>query len=354
MDLKEAYEQIEERLDRIGFEALHRGFSRFPFAVYDGTRAYTREGYIPKPAEFIANTAVRYNGEYVAIWSLTENHYDEDVLASKLVHEMLHARQRAAGDTRWADERGAMVKYRCDERNLTARLREAELMRECLTADAPEAFARLLRLRKARMEAFPYEYDYEARIEQIEGTAHHVELNALRQLDAGKAEARWEQLFGQIADPEQYYPVRAVTYLTGAAMIACLKKYTELDTDRLCDTPFSVAALDGVQPCEMPETDPRVTQVLENARLRTQEKIDRALQKGAPVLEGDWRLMAWNVYDGTWDGKYAVLTYFLGYLGWDEPLPDTEEELFRQMKTLQGDFIAEVDGDFHLKRVWKQ
>ena len=75
------------------------------------------------------------------------------------------------GEARWADERAALVKYRYDAVNLSARLEEAVCREKCLRGNDPETFFRLLALRKARMERFPYAFDYEARIEQIEGTA---------------------------------------------------------------------------------------------------------------------------------------------------------------------------------------
>ncbi len=352
MELEYAYRQIAERLDRIDFPALYSGFRRYPFAVYNARQAYTAGGLIARPSEFIANTAVSFGGGYTAIWSLTEDGYDLDVLTAKIVHEMLHAHQRTVGDSRWADEREAFIWYRYDAVNLTARLEEAACMKECLTGDARGAFSRLMALRKARFEAFPYEYGYEARTEQMEGTAHYVELCALKQLDAGKAEVSRERTFAELLDPASYYPVRAVTYLSGAAMIACLKKYSDFDTDRLSDTPFAEAALDGVKPCALPECDARAGAVLAGARERMRDQVGQAIKKGRLVLEGDYRLIAWNVYDGVWDGHYAVLTYFIGYWEGGE-LPCTDEELFAGMKMLNGNFVAEVDESLRMTRVWE-
>ena len=354
MDLAYAYHQIEERLATIDFAVLHQGFSRFPFALYNNEKAYMDGETFDKPTEFMGNTSVMYKGNHTAIWYLPENPQDYDVLASKLVHEMLHAFQHASGESRWADERAALVKYRYDEVNFAARLDEAECMSECLHGDSPEAFARLLSLRKARSERFPYVYDYEARIEQIEGTAHFVELSALAQLNAEKAKSRWENLFAELKDPAKYFPVRAVTYLSGAAFIACLRKYTDLQTDRFTGTPFSIEAIEQAQPCALPENNPLVEACLVDWQKKFQEVVTKALEKGDLVLEGeDYRLIMWNVYDGTWDGKYAILSAFLGYIEGKE-LPTTDEEFFAQMKVINGNFVAELDEDFHLFRVWRQ
>lgn len=352
MELSRAYHEIEERLEKIDFPALFRGFSRFPFALYDDGQACVGGRIIEKPAEFLGNTSVMYDGAHTAIWKLSEGAYDPDVLTSKLVHEMLHAFQNASGEKRWADERAALVKYRYEEANFAARLEEAACMRKCLAEDAPDAFARLLSLRRARMERFPFAYDYEARIEQIEGTAHAVEHAALAQLDPGKAKESWERMLTALSDPARYFPVRAVTYLSGAAVIACLRKYTDLDTDAFTDVPFAVAALEKAEPCGLPEKDRRVAACLDEWRRKSREIVDRTLEKGETVLEGSYRMIAWNVYDGTWDGKYAVLTSLLGYV--EGEMPATDEELFARMKIINGDFVAEVDDELRMTRVWRR
>ena len=351
--LEQAYCQIEARFDRLDFSALFRGFHRFPFALYDDSHAFINGKTIDKPAGFLGNTSVKYNGEYTAIWKLEEGAQDWDVLASKLVHEMLHAFQNASGETRWADEREALAKYRYDETNFSVKLTEADCMRHCLTEHSSEDFERLLRLRRARRERFPYEYDYEARIEQIEGTANHIELAALKQLDETKAKQRWEALFTDLSDPSRYFPVRAVTYLSGAAMIACLREYTDMVTDSFIDVPFSVEAIANVQPCQLPENDASVTKCLSDWQDRSRKKVEQALKKGELVLNGEYRLIGWNVYDSVRCGKYAILSVFIGYIE-GAALPQTDEELFAKMKVLNGDFVAKLDDSLRLYRVWRQ
>ena len=353
MELSRAYREIEKRLQKIDFTSLYRGFSRFPFALYNETQAYIDGKTVDRPGEFIANTAVKYNGADTAIWQLTEESYDFDVLASKIVHEMLHAYQNAMGEKRWADERAAMVKYRYEAANIAARLEEAACMRKCLEEENPAAFARLMSLRKARMDRFPYEYDYEARIEQIEGSAHYVENAALAQLDPAKAAEGWERMFTDLANPVKYLPVRAVTYESGAAFIACLRKYTDLDTDSFTDTPFAVAAAAQAAPCEIPQDDVRTAACIDEWRKGIRKTVAQAMEKGKAVLEGPCRLAAWNVYDSVWDGQYAVITHFLAYIEGDE-LPGTDEELYACMKMLNGDFVAEVGEDLVMTRVWKR
>ena len=353
MKLEQAYRQVEARLERIDFPALHRGFHPFPFALYNGTEAFTAGGTIQRPDSFLGNTAIEYKGVLTAIWELSEEEPDIDVLTSKIVHEMLHAFQHESGEKRWADERGALAGYDYDPVCISARLGEATLTRQCLAENDPGAFSRVLGLRRSRMERDPAAYDYEARIEQIEGTAHYVELTALGQLDPGKAALRWDGALKELEEPARYFPVRAVTYLSGAVLIACIRKYTDLDTDRTADIPFAVEALEKAEPCPLPAADPRAENCLKEYREKIRTIVSRTLDKGDIVLEGDNRLAAWNVYDSVRDGRYAVLTHFIGYIEGTD-LPATDEEFFSLMKIIHGDFVAEIDRDLIMKRLWRQ
>ena len=357
MTLENLYFEIEKRIDKIDFGSLYKGFYRFQFALYNDEQAFLECGYIDKPSGFIGNTAVKYEGKDIAIWHIVDASPDLDVLASKIVHEMLHAYQHAKEDKRFADERGAMVKYHYDEINMSTKLVEAELMQKCLTQDSPEDLKKLISLRKLRSDRFAYEYDYESRVEQIEGTANYVELSALSLLDPDKAKKAWEKLFEDILDSDNYFPIRIITYYTGAAFIACLKKYTDYDTDEFSNVPFAIGALDldksdsGVT-C-LPESDEKVKKSLNAWRSQQSEVITKAIEKNDLVLDGEYRLAGFNVYDACWDGKYAIISYFMGYIEGFE-LPTTDEEFFAKMKTLNGNFVAEVDEELRLFRVWRR
>lgn len=357
MTLEQLYCEIENRLNKIDFGSLYKGFYRFPFALYNDEQAFFEGKYIDKPSDFLGNTSVKFQGKDIAIWHIGDSAPDMDVLTSKMVHEMLHAYQNAKGDARFADERSAMVKYHYDVVNISARIREAELMHRCLTQDSPEDYKKLASLRKLRSTRFVYEYDYESRVEQIEGSANYVELMVLSQLDSAKASSRWEDLYKDITNPDKYYPIRAITYLTGAAFMACIKKYSDYDTDEIRSDPFAIGVLGLSESADattsLPEADEKVKKSQEAWRSKQKDVIAAAIDCNDIILDGEYRLACWNVYDGCWDGKYAILSAFLGYIDGFE-LPATDEEFFAKMKMLNGDFIAEVDGQLRLYRVWRR
>lgn len=117
---------------------------------------------IEKTAGFLANTAIVFNGEHIAIWNLKE-HTDADILASKLIHEMFHVFQSMNNDSRWPNELEALSRYRCDTRNLSIKSLENRLIAMLAERFDTAEFERLLGLRRMRCDNFGYEYGYEAR-----------------------------------------------------------------------------------------------------------------------------------------------------------------------------------------------
>lgn len=141
---------------------------------------------------------------------------------------MFHAFQNASGESRWPDEKEALLHYQYSSDNLSAKLQEAKLISALLNGDSSADFKTLLHIRKQRAQKHPYEYDYEARIEQIEGSANYVEMRALEQLDPAKAQAKWNGALIAVLDPASYLPIRIVSYTIGALFLACIKKNIRL------------------------------------------------------------------------------------------------------------------------------
>lgn len=343
MDLSVAYQELKQRIDRVDFSRLWRGFQKTKFAVYNDTACYFDGTYIEKTGAFLANTSIQYNGEHIAIWYLPEAPSDWDQLSASIIHEMFHAYQNASGESRWPDERDALLHYQYTSENLSAKLQEAELIAALLKDDPSADFETLLRARKSRAQKHPYEYDYEARIEQIEGAANYVELRALEQLDPAKAQAKWNTALKSILDPANYLPIRIVSYAIGALFLACIKKQSVFDFESFADEPFSIKILENILPDNGPDqTSPIIDTILKEYQAETNAIIESALAKNECVLEGKYPLIGLNVYNARWNGRYATSTYFIAYQDGAE------------MKTLYGDFIVEIDEDYNILTAYRQ
>lgn len=341
MKLHEVYGEIKERIDRIRFDALFRGFRPVGFALYNENECCLNGVYIEKTDAFCANTSIDFQGERIAIWNLSNGFSDLDELAASIVHEMFHAFQELSSESRWPNEMQALKEYRYDAENLSIKLREARLMREILESRDSAKFIELLALRKARSLRFPAAFDYESRVEQIEGTANSVELAALSALAPEKTEKRWKTLLSRIADPKEYCPIRQISYLTGAAIFACIRLCSDFDPQAFSDVPFSIGVLDGVTPfageCAI---DPDAAACVSNYAAETERIIADAMRKNEIVLSGRYPLGSLNIWNARRKGSYAVSDYFVAYI-------DNGD-----WKTLNGDFVIELDEQDRILRVY--
>lgn len=341
MDLQHEYNRIKERIDAIDFGTLWEGFHPFRFALYNETECYFDGKYIEKTEEFHANTSIFYNGDNIAIWKLSEEPGDIDSLAASIVHEMFHAFQNDRGEKRFPDERRALFEYYYSTENLSAKLREAELMRSVLEGEESQ-FSELLSIRKLRKKLFPRVYDYEARVEQIEGTANYVELLALMQVAPEKGKLRLLKMLDDIVDAGKYFPIRIISYTIGAIFICCIKKCSSFAFLFSGERPFSEEILDDV-PITSSEiiNDPEIAMHLTDYNEETERLISKALGKGDICLKGNYPLISLNIWDARWNGKYAISNHFVAYL-------DGEQQKF-----LNGDFVVEIDNNLNILKVFR-
>ena len=84
IDLKILYNQIKENINKIDFSKLWNGFKPLKFALYNDEECFFNGEYIKKTDDFLANTAISYNGEIIAIWNVVEDS-DTTILTSKII-----------------------------------------------------------------------------------------------------------------------------------------------------------------------------------------------------------------------------------------------------------------------------
>lgn len=337
MDISRIYDEVLSRVRSVDFSALWGGFHPLKFALYTESECFFDGQYIEKTDDFCANTAIEFRGENIAIWQLDGEVSDLDSLAASMIHEMFHAYQRERGENRWADEMDALEKYEYSSANLSAKLVEAGLMRAAVENDDRDAYLALVSTRKRRSTEHGYEYDYEARIEQIEGSATYVELAALGQLDASKARKRWGRLLERICRAENYFPIRIISYEIGAAVLACAKRFSGVDVEAFGDRPFAVALLD--EPCEadapaaaLPSVDAReVDELLKAYADETHRIVAEAVAKNDRAPIDGHPLVSVNIWDARREGRFVTSSYFVMYRDGDEN------------RVLDGDFVVELD-----------
>ena len=143
MDLEKVYNEIESYIERIDFSKLWPGFEPLKFALYTDTECFFDGEYVQKTEEFLANTSIFYNGEWIAIWYLQEE-TNPIILTSKIIHEMYHGYQRMHNESRFFDDLDALYKYKYEEENLSLKLEENNLLCELLEQFEREKFEKFL------------------------------------------------------------------------------------------------------------------------------------------------------------------------------------------------------------------
>ena len=240
--LKDKYYIIKQYIDKVDFSLLWDGFKPLKFALYNEKECFFDGHYINKTNDFIANTSIKYNNEVIAIWNVMED-IDPIILASKMVHEMFHGYQMINNESRFPNEMDALYNYKYDDLNLSIKYEENKLINNLLDNFNYDDFNRLLRYRKYRYNHFNYEYTYESKIEQIEGSANYVELNSLKQLSIELYQNKLNGLKDRIINKNNYLPIRILSYDIGALLLQLLNNNNINFNKAFIDEPFSISLL---------------------------------------------------------------------------------------------------------------
>ena len=340
MNLESLYFQVNTHLDTIDFSILWKGFERLKFALYNQKECFFDGKYIEKDDSFVANTAIYYNGEFIAIWNVTQE-IDPEVLASKIVHEMFHAFQRINNESRFANELEALINYRILSENLSYKYYESKLMCQLIDSFDESDFQKLLNLKKLRYNAFTYEYTYEALVEQIEGSAHFVEYKALLQISKDKAKKLFESMIQSVLTPSHYLPVRVISYSIGALFFYLLNKTKDIEYENFSKDPIAITVIKqrDTTNSNYPNTEEPFNEIIQSYHNETKQIIDNACKKNEIVLVGDYPLLGVNVYNARLLNSNIVTTFFVMYM--DNKTP----------KTLMGDFVLELHESTNIKRI---
>ncbi|MBR3298111.1 MAG: hypothetical protein IKI64_02795 [Clostridia bacterium] len=347
MDLEKLYFVVAENLHKLELSEIWPGFAPLKFALYDAEKCFFDGGYIEKTDAFCANTSTLYNGEQIAIW-MVQDKLDGAVLTAKLVHEMFHGFQTLNAWSCWPNEMEALSKYTYSAENLSLKLRENELLLALLERFDEAAYSELLSLKKYRSIRFPYEFTYESKVEQIEGTANYVEWQALRMLDEEKADSLIAQMRSELTDAGRLFPIRISCYSSGALMINAMRSAGEYSFTPV-DRPAIIERLSSVAPAalddgRLPADEARFAEVshaLEQFNAQTRSMVASALEKNELVLSGPLELAAVNIYDARRLDRFITSTYFMMYR-------DGEGE-----KLIQGSFVIRLDDDGMIDKVYR-
>lgn len=344
MDLEYMYHRVKEALSLLDFNAIWPGFEPLKFALYDNEKCFYDGRFIEKTDEFCANTSILFHGEQIAVWMMQEQ-LEVPVLASKIVHEMFHGFQNLNGWDCMPNEMKALFRYNYDAVNLTLKMRENELLLSLLESYDLDRFNELVSIRKLRSIKFPYEFEYECRVEEVEGTANYVEWQALKQLDENRASALTRRMRELMLKPEYLFPIRVSCYFTGALMINTLRDAGRYEFE--CPRrPLMLSVVEEYVPLEysFSNEDTRsiaVSEAISAFNEETEAIVAAALENNDIVLKGPYELIGVNVYNARFYKGFITSTYFLMY-------SDGKES-----GMLQGDFVIKMSDERIIDTVYR-
>lgn len=212
--MRKLYEQLAERIQKVDFNQIFRGFHPYEFAIYNTKNIFLKDKIIDYDNRFIGNTSIEFEDKNLAIWNMQYKVKDLDVFASLLIHEMFHCHQRSLNECRFADEFQGMF-YQLDQENMQLKKNEMKSLLEAYEQRDIQKLLNFVVIRKKREMNYLKEVDFDNKTETIEGTAHYVELNALKQLNEKAFNSGVREVIDFISDEKNLFKFRHLSYMTG-------------------------------------------------------------------------------------------------------------------------------------------
>ena len=173
-------------------------------------------------------------------------------------------------------------------------------------------FNQLLEYRKYRYDKYQYEYLYESKIEQIEGTANYVELNVLKQLSNELYQEKINNLKKELLNKESFFPIRVLCYDIGALLLTILSTNSINYNDGFNDESFSLSLVKNVSKKEVVKVS-YFSDDINKYYNHAKEIINNALNKNDLVVDGMFDILGVNVYNAIYYENYIISIYFLMY-----------------------------------------
>lgn len=337
--LDELYCAVDKYIKLVDFNKLWSEFKPLKFALYNDKECFYDGKYITKTEKFLANTAINYNGEVIAIWNVLED-MNPIILASKMVHEMFHGFQMMNNESRFPNEMDALYHYKYSDENLSIKLLENRLINELIDNYDNDKFDELLSYRKYRYEKFNYDFMYETSIEQIEGSANYVELQVLKQLSSELYTNKLNDMKSFIINPYNLLPIRIVSYDIGALLLTILKDNNISFNDGFNDITIGVDIIKDYKSCPL-NSCLCMSKYIDIYNNKTKEIIDRAIEKKDIIVNNNVDILGVNIYNARCYNSYIVSTYFIMY-------NDNNKQIIKY-----GDFVIESDEVAKASKIYK-
>ncbi|HBP25498.1 MAG TPA: hypothetical protein DD618_00885 [Acholeplasmatales bacterium] len=336
MNLRAVYDQVADQIKKMDFEKLWPGFKVYPFAIYDDRLVWLADSEEPKSEIFLGNTAIDYQGKKLAIWNLKESPIDDiGILTSKIIHEMFHAFQNDCQENRFPNEfQGLFYDYL--PLNLSMKHQENRLLADLLQEFSEANFREFQNLRLNRKALFPKQYDYESRIEVIEGLAQFAETKALLAISETRIKAALSELKTRLLNKDRLLKIRKCSYDIGTALCFVLESGNRPFFHKIGSENRTILEIVGSDfeksPVHIP-LDRKIETMVRQSQTEKTAKIQEFI-KGKIPSEGSFRVLGFDPLNSFGIGDLMYNPDFLMY----------EEGGIVQFS--KGTSVLKISGDF--------
>jgi hypothetical protein len=337
------YNQLKEKIEKVNFSELWTGFHPFKFALYDDKKVYLDGTEFEKDDRFIANTAIEFNNEYIAIWNIDLT-IDIDVLASKIIHEMFHAFQITQHEKRWPNEITEGLGYRYIIENLSIKEQENRILLNLLDNFKYTEFEYFLLLRKYRQYHYKNEFEYESKVEVIEGMAEYIELKALKQLNYDNYSKSLESIKNEIGKFANLIPIRTMCYHIGALLlIICDQNQISFDHEigYTNKTTFEIVSKDLVYRDIKFLNSKNIEVLVNNYYNELHNKINTFINSAQQTLSGNFKISGLDPQNSRMYQNQIYCKSFLAYRNVDDEATFISKEC-----------VAIIDDNFIINEIY--
>jgi hypothetical protein len=223
-DVKELYQSIKGKIKSLDFDKIYKGFKPFDFALYTDDFVVLKDQIIKYDNRFIGNTAIMYEGDYLAIWKIESIFVHFNIITSKIVHEMFHAYQYKCEEKRFPNEFFGLG-YKYEKYNIATKYDETKFLLQAIEEEDMTSLLKFITLREKRRSEYEFDLLYEEGIETVEGTAKYVELQVLSQLSLNDYQKVYDEIKNNIKNIKNYIPIRWISYDIGCLILMAKDRF---------------------------------------------------------------------------------------------------------------------------------
>lgn len=223
-EIKDLHKLISNKIKSLDFKKIYPGFRPFDFALYTDNFVVLKDQVIKYDNRFIGNTAIIYEGEYLAIWKIDSVFMHYNILTSKIIHEMFHAYQYKSEEKRFPNEFFGLG-YLYEKFNIATKYDETKYLLKAIEDDDMTSLLRFIALRERRRRDYENDLLYEEGIETVEGTAKYVELQVLQQISVADYQKTYDELKSNIKNIRNYMPIRHISYDIGCLLLMAKDRF---------------------------------------------------------------------------------------------------------------------------------